>query len=82
MRVTHAPARAQRTKPGVQGQDRQPGWAAGHYQEGREILFDIIKIGLPLSIMGTVFAQGLMLAPGQLVAFSQEHPLPQVERVK
>jgi BASS family bile acid:Na+ symporter len=41
----------------------------------KEILFDIIKIGLPLSIMGTVFAQGLMLAPGQQLAFFKEHPL-------
>lgn len=41
----------------------------------KEILFDIIKIGLPLSIMGTVFAQGLMLAPGQQLAFFKKHPL-------
>jgi BASS family bile acid:Na+ symporter len=41
----------------------------------KKLLFEIIKIGLPLSIMGTVFAQGLMLAPGQLLAFFKEHPL-------
>jgi BASS family bile acid:Na+ symporter len=41
----------------------------------KEVLFDIIKIGLPLSIMGTVFVQVLMLAPGQQLAFFKEHPL-------
>jgi len=45
----------------------------GSYQ-----MFEIIKIGLPLSIMGTVFAQGLMLAPGQQLAFSLDNLLKDV----
>ena len=41
----------------------------------KEILLEIIKTGLPLSIAVTVFAQVLMLTPGQQRAFFREHPL-------
>jgi BASS family bile acid:Na+ symporter len=41
----------------------------------KEILLDIIKIGLPLSLMGIMFAQGLKLAPGPQLAFFREHTL-------
>ena len=41
----------------------------------KEILLDIIKTGLPLSIIVTVFSQGFTLARGQQLAFFNEHPL-------
>ena len=44
----------------------------------KEVLLDIIKTGLPLSIMAITFSQGLRLAPGQQLAFFKEHPLVMV----
>jgi BASS family bile acid:Na+ symporter len=41
----------------------------------RDILVAVIRIGVPLSLMAVMFAQGLRLTPGQQLAFFKERPL-------
>jgi BASS family bile acid:Na+ symporter len=40
----------------------------------KELLAEVIRIGLPLSLMAVMFAQGLKLSLGQSLAFLKENP--------
>ena len=40
----------------------------------KELILDTVKIGLPLSVVASMFAQGLSIVPSQLVLF-RERPL-------
>jgi len=40
----------------------------------KELILNIVKIGLPLSVVGSMFAQGLTIAPSQLSLF-RERPV-------
>ena len=37
----------------------------------KELILDIVKIGLPLSVVASMFAQGLSIVPSQLVLFRE-----------
>lgn len=41
----------------------------------RNILVAVIRVGVPLSLMAVMFAQGLRLTPGRQLAFFKERPL-------
>jgi BASS family bile acid:Na+ symporter len=41
----------------------------------RELLLEVIRAGLPLALLATLFSQGLMLTPGRQMAFIRERPL-------
>jgi len=41
----------------------------------KELILNIVKIGLPLSVVVSMFAQGLRIVPGQLALLFRERPL-------
>ena len=41
----------------------------------RELLLEVIRTGMPLALIATLFSQGLRLSPGRQLAFVRERPL-------
>ena len=41
----------------------------------RELLLEVIRAGMPLALIATLFSQGLRLSPGRQLAFVRERPL-------